>query len=64
MNRLRRNTPTLTEKLDKTILVETLTKLFPKAKKETRKIIDSNVETEWRNEWNVTIQEVYKITKK
>jgi len=59
LNKLRRNTPTLTETLDKDVLEETLTKLFPKAKIEKERQIE---ETEWNDEWNVSIQEVYKYT--
>lgn len=62
MNKLRRNTPMLTEMLDKNILEETLGQLFPKAQKRKGRQIEAD--TDWNDDWDISTQEVHRIARK
>lgn len=62
LDKLRRNSPnTLTESLDTTVLEDTLDSLFPKKKKEKERI---DMADQWRNEYDITTQEIFRIVKK
>lgn len=61
LDKLRRNSPTLTESLNTTVLEDTLDLLFPKKKKEKERI---DMADQWRNEYDITIQEIFHIVKK
>lgn len=61
MNKLRRNTPTLTEMLDKNILEDTLRQLFPKALK---KKSGMEIDIDWDENWDISALEIHRIARK
>lgn len=61
LNKLRRNTPTLTEMLDKNILEDTLGQLFPKALKRKNEMV---IDIDWDEDWDISAQEIHRIARK
>lgn len=62
MSKLRRNTPTLSEMLDKDVLEDTLGQLFPNALK--RKGIQTEMDMDWNEDWDIRAHEIHRIARK
>lgn len=62
MSRLRRTAPALTETLEKRVLDDTLSKLFPNSQIEKGESIETI--NDWQEEWDVSVQEVIRYTHK
>lgn len=62
MNRLRRTAPALTETLEKRVLDDTLSKLFPKSRIDKGEPIEMDID--WQEEWDISIQEVIRYIHK
>lgn len=61
-NKLRRNAPRITEMLEANVLNNTLDELFPKARAEKGRIAE--LEENWREDWDISPMEIYRIIKK
>lgn len=62
MNKLRRNSPRITEMLDVEVLYVTLNQLFPNSRIE--KGNPPELEQEWMDEWDISPAEIFRVTKK
>jgi len=64
LKKLRRASPSLTETLPLDTLIKTIDTLFPEDPQWNVEITDDDEYSEWKDEYNVTLQEVCNVIKK